>query len=204
MIKVIFYFLLVSIGAGLVQMKIPLFGRHSKRWEEQNYAQRFGGIFFPAFIALVVIFLFNEYKTAQLPTLNEEMLMNGAEYCLVTDLNEIGDADYAYEIKSGSSQEEICGIISSICIDLKREDDFVNVRYENGEYIIINNGITIGRAVINDNNRFVENILLQLKVDERFSVTFRREYQKIQKNTIYSVDQMILLSYNLIKNSNNY
>ena len=54
------------------------------------------------------------------------------------------------EIKSGSSQEEICGIISSICIDLKREDDFVNVRYENGEYIIINNGITIGRAVIND------------------------------------------------------
>ena len=40
------------------------------------------------------------------------MLMNGAEYCLVTDLNEIGDADYAYEIKSGSSQEEICGIIS--------------------------------------------------------------------------------------------
>lgn len=63
--------------------------------------------------------LFNEYKTAQLPTLNEEMLMNGAEYCLVTDLNEIGDADYAYEIKSGSSQEEICGIISSICIDLK-------------------------------------------------------------------------------------
>lgn len=120
-------------------MKIPLFGRHSKRWEEQNYAQRFGGIF-----------LFNEYKTAQLPTLNEEMLMNGAEYCLVTDLNEIGDADYAYEIKSGSSQEEICGIISSICIDLKREDDFVNVRYENGEYIIINNGITIGRAVIKD------------------------------------------------------
>ena len=141
MIKVIFYFLLVSIGAGLVQMKIPLFGRHSKRWEEQNYAQRFGGIFFPAFIALVVIFLFNEYKTAQLPTLNEEMLMNGAEYCLVTDLN---------EIKSGSSQEEICGIISSICIDLKREDDLVNVRYENGEYIIISNGITIGRAVIND------------------------------------------------------
>ena len=131
-------------------MKIPLFGRHSKRWEEQNYAQLFGGIFFPTFIALVVIFLFNEYKTAQLPTLNEEMLMNGAEYCLVTDLNEIGDAGYAYEIKSGSSQEEICGIISSICIDLKREDDFVNVRYENGEYIIINNGITIGRAVIND------------------------------------------------------
>ena len=139
LIKVIFYFLLVSIGAGLVQMKIPLFGRHSKRWEEQNYAQRFGGIFF-----------FNEYKTAQLPTLNEEMLMNGAEYCLVTDLNEIGDADYAYEIKSGSSQEEICGIISSICIDLKGEDDLVNARYENGEYIIISNGITIGRAVIND------------------------------------------------------
>lgn len=69
---------------------------------------------------------------------------------MVTDLNEIGDADYAYEIKSGSSQEEICGIISSICIDLKGEDDLVNARYENGEYIIINNGITIGRAVIND------------------------------------------------------
>lgn len=86
MIKGIFYFLLVSIGAGLVQMKIPLFGRHSKRWEEQNYAQRFGGIFFPTFIALVVIFLFNEYKTAQLPTLNEEMLMNGAEYCLATSI----------------------------------------------------------------------------------------------------------------------
>ena len=50
LIKVIFYFLLVSIGAGLVQMKIPLFGRHSKRWEEQNYAQRFGGIFFLALL----------------------------------------------------------------------------------------------------------------------------------------------------------
>ena len=37
---------------------------------------------------------------------------------------------------------------------------------------------------------------MQLKVDERFSVTFRREYQKIQKNTIYPVDRMILLSYN--------
>ena len=37
--------------------------------------------------------------------------MNGAEYCLVTDPNEIGDADFAYEIKSGSSQEDICGII---------------------------------------------------------------------------------------------
>lgn len=33
---------------------------------------------------------------------------------------------------------------------LKREDDLVNARYENGEYIIISNGITIGRAVIND------------------------------------------------------
>ena len=125
-------------------MKIPLFGRHSKRWEEQNYAQRFGGIFSGIHCACSYL-LFNEYKTAQLPTLNEEMLMNGAEYCLVTDLNEIGDADYAYEIKSGSSQEEICGIISSICIDLKGEDDLVNARYENGEYIIISNGITIGR-----------------------------------------------------------
>ena len=115
----------------------------------QNYAQRFGGIF-PAFIGACSYLLFNEYKTAQLPTLNEEMLMNGAGIVWPTDLNEIGDADYAYEIKSGSSQEEICGIISSICIDLKGEDDLVNARYENGEYIIISNGITIGRAVIND------------------------------------------------------
>ena len=84
----------------------------------------------------------NEYRiaTRKMLGLNQER----------TDLNEIGDADYAYEIKSGSSQEEICGIISSICIDLKREDDLVNARYENGEYIIISNGITIGRAVIND------------------------------------------------------
>ena len=110
----------------------------------------FGGILFSGIHCACSYLLFNEYKTAQLPTLNEEMLMNGAEYCLVTDLNEIGDADYAYEIKSGSSQEEICGIISSICIDLKGEDDLVNARYENGEYIIISNGITIGRAVIND------------------------------------------------------
>ena len=90
LIKVIFYFLLVSIGAGLVQMKIPLFGRHSKRWEEQNYAQRFGGIFFPAFIALVVIFLFNEYKTAQLPTLNEELMCMGAGFCWVQEMIELG------------------------------------------------------------------------------------------------------------------
>lgn len=67
MIKVIFYFLLVSIGAGLVQMKIPLFGRHSKRWEEQNYAQRFGGIFFPTFIALVVIFYLMSIRRLNYP-----------------------------------------------------------------------------------------------------------------------------------------
>ena len=77
MIKVIFYFLLVSIGAGLVQMKnTAVWSFIASGGKNKNYAQRFGGIFFPTFIALVVIFLFNEYKTAQLPTLNEEMLMN--------------------------------------------------------------------------------------------------------------------------------
>lgn len=129
-------------------MIMPLFGRNGKRWEEQSYAQRFCGIFFPAFIALVVIFLFDEYKTAQSPTLNEEMLMNGAEYCLVTNPNEIEDADYAFEIISGKSHEEVCGIISSICADLKKGNNLVYARFENGEYTIISNDITIGRASI--------------------------------------------------------
>jgi hypothetical protein len=133
-VNVIFCLLFVSIGVSLIQMKIPLFGR----------------TFFPIFIALVVLFLLYEYKTALSPTMNEEMLTNGTEYCLVTDPSEIGDADLAYEIKSGRSQEDICEIISNICIDLKKGTDSAYARYENGEFVIINDNITIGRAAIYD------------------------------------------------------
>lgn len=150
MVNSIFWLLFVSIGVSLIQMKVPLFGRNDKRWEEQNYIQRFSSIFFPMFIALVILFVFNEYKTAQSPTMNEQMLMDGTKYCLVTDPNEIGDADFAYEIKSGTSQENICEIISNICIDLKKGNGSVDARYENGEFIIISNNITIGRVTIYD------------------------------------------------------
>jgi hypothetical protein len=149
-VNVIFCLLFVSIGVSLIQMKIPLFGRNGKRWEKQNYVQRFGSTFFPIFIALVVLFLLYEYKTALSPTMNEEMLTNGTEYCLVTDPSEIGDADFAYEIKSGRSQEDICEIISNICIDLKKGNDSAYARYENGEFIIISDNITIGRVDIYD------------------------------------------------------
>ncbi len=150
MVNSIFWFLFVSIGVSLIQMKAPLFGRNDKRWEKQNYIQRVGSIFFPIFIALVILFVFNEYKAAQSLTMNEQMLMNGTKYCLVTDQNEIGDADFAYEIKSGTSQENICEIISNICIDLKKGNGSVYARYENGEFIIISNKITIGRVTIYD------------------------------------------------------
>lgn len=144
MVKAIFLFLFVSIGVSLIQMKIPLFGRNGKRWEKQNYVQRFSSTFFPIFIALIVLFLLYEYKTAQSPTMNEKMLMNGTEYCLVTDPNEIGDADFAYEIKSGTSQEDICEIISNICIDLKKGNGSAYARYENGEFTVIDNGVNLG------------------------------------------------------------
>jgi hypothetical protein len=62
-VNVIFWLLFVSIGVSLIQMKIPLFGRSGKRWEKQNYVQRFGSTFFPIFIALVVLFLLDNYKT---------------------------------------------------------------------------------------------------------------------------------------------
>lgn len=150
MVNAIFGFLFVSIFVSLIQMKIPLFGRNGKRWEKQNFVQRFCSTFFPIFFALVVLFLLNEYKTAQLPAMNEKMLMNGAEYCLVTDPNEIGDADFAYEIKRGRSQEDICEIISNICRDLKKGNGSAYARYENGEFIIISSNITIGRAAIYD------------------------------------------------------
>ena len=57
--------------------------------------------------------------------------------------------NYAYEIKSGSTRGDLRNYIKYM-YRLKREDDLVNARYENGEYIIISNGIKIGRAVIND------------------------------------------------------
>jgi hypothetical protein len=82
--------------------------------------------------------------------MNEQMLMNGAKYCLVTDPKEIGDADFVYEIKSETSQEDICEIISDICKDLKKGNDSVYSRYENGEFIIISDNITIGRVDIYD------------------------------------------------------
>ena len=100
---------------------------------------------FPCIYCTRCSFLFAEYKITQLLTFNEELLMNGAEYCLVTDPNEIGDADFAYEIKSGSSQEDICGIISSICGAIKNENGLIHARYENGEYIIFSDNTTIGR-----------------------------------------------------------
>jgi hypothetical protein len=131
-------------------MKVPLFGRSSMRWEKQSYIQRFGSTFVPVFIALTALYLLNEYKTAQSPTMNEEMLIDGTEYCLVTDPDEIGDADFAYEIKSGTSQEDICEIISDICTDLKKGNGSVYARYENGEFIILSNEMTIGRAAIYD------------------------------------------------------
>jgi hypothetical protein len=149
-VNTLFLLLCVSIGVSLIQMKVPLFGRNHKRWEKQNYIQRFSSVFFPIFIALVILFLFNEYKTAQSPTMNEQMLMNGTKYCLVTDLNEIGDADFAYEIKSETSQDNICEIISEICKDLKKGNDSVYARYENGEFIIVSDNITIGRVDIYD------------------------------------------------------
>ena len=80
-------FLLVSIGAGLVaDENTAVWSSLASGGKNKIMHSGLAVSFFPAFIALVVIFLFNEYKTAQLPTLNEEMLMNGAEYCLVTDL----------------------------------------------------------------------------------------------------------------------
>ena len=150
MINTILWFLFISISVSLIQVKIPLFGRNSKRWENQNYIQRFCTTFFPIFFALVILFLLNEYRTAQMPTMNEKMLMNGTEYCLVTDPNEIKDADFAYEIKRGRSQEDICKIISNICRDLKKGNGTAYARYENGEFFIISNNITIGQAAIYD------------------------------------------------------
>ena len=52
----------------------------------------------------------------------------------------------------------------------------------------------------NESNRFIrkEELLNMCKACNKECT------KKIQKNTIYQVDRMILLSYNLIKNSNNY
>ncbi len=82
--------------------------------------------------------------------LNEEILMNGAEYCLVTNANEIGDADFVYEIKRDKSEEDICAIISSICKSLKIGTGSVYVKYENGAFVILNNNAIVGRAVTYD------------------------------------------------------
>ncbi len=150
MVNTILGFLFISICVSLIQMKIPLFGRNSKQWEKQNYVQRFCVTFFPVFFALLILFLLNEYRRAQLPTMNEEMLMNGAAYCLVTDPDEIGDADFVYEIKRGNSQADICEMIANICIDLKKGNGSAYARYENGEFIIISSGTTIGRATTYD------------------------------------------------------
>lgn len=151
MLKVIIIFTLADICLSLVSIKIPLFRRNSKRWEEETYLQRFCNSFFVPLIVFVFLVMINSYRDAASPSRAEKMLNNDeVKYYLISDVNKIGNADIVYEIKKGTGQEEICAIISSICKELNKGSDDVYAYYEKEEFIIMDNGLYIGKAAISE------------------------------------------------------
>ena len=79
------------------------------------------------------------------------MLIDGEiEYTFSSNEKDVGDGDIAFEIKQGQSPDQICKIIADICSALQRGSDNLDVHMEDGEYIIMDGNVKIGRVTTFD------------------------------------------------------
>lgn len=151
MIKMIIAFMIGDLLLSLLATKIPLFRRNSKKWEQETHVQRFSTVFFLPLIVFIIIVMIQNYNASGSPSDYEKMLERGEmDYFLVTAASEIGNADIVYEIKKEAGQNEICEIISDICMELNKAGSGVYVYMENGEYIIRDNEVSVGRVIVSE------------------------------------------------------
>lgn len=152
MIKAIIGFALAALVLSLINMKIPLFHRRNVlRWEKQTCLQRFCSTFFPSLIVFVICVMIFSYRNTNSPSDMEQKLESGElNYYLVTDAEEIGEADIVFEIKKDSDSGAICKIIPTICKEYNLTEGTVRVSAENGEYIIRENNVPIGNVTVSE------------------------------------------------------
>lgn len=150
--KAIMAFILADLCLSLIAVKIPLFRQHnSKKWEEETYLQRFCYCFFPSLIGFLLCVAVYSYKSANEPNSMEKALESGEwKYVLVTDINEIGDADIVYEISKGKDENEISQIIADICRTLEKTSDQVEVYFEYTVFMIKDHNVIIGNVAVSE------------------------------------------------------
>ncbi len=149
MVKVIIAFIIADFVLSLIRVKIPVFTRYGKKWEQKTYFQRFSEGFFPVLIVFLIGLSINYYHEVNNPTSYEQMLIDGdAEYLVVFGDDYIGDADVALEIKQGHSPDSICKIISNICKEdyIHKGGEALNVYADGEEYIIMDGDVNIGKV----------------------------------------------------------
>lgn len=165
MIKAIICFALVDMVLSLIATKIPLFRRrNSLRWERETPLQRFCNVFFLSLIIFVICVGVISWRESNSPSRLEKMLESGEEqYFLVSNVNEIGDADIVFEIKRDSTQKEICEMIPTICKEWGLTGDGVCVYPENEKFIIMDNNVQIGSVTVAEKEF---GLLLKIKWNE--------------------------------------
>ena len=158
MLKVIGAYTIAAFFLSLINVKIPIFSRrYIYKWQEKTYLKRFCDTFFPAVIGFLILLGINEYKEATSPNIIEQSLINNEqEYVFMYGIDEIGDADMAFEIKQGYTSAQIRNLILKIIRDqsyksiVPNMSDSHDVSFENGEYIIIDGDKNIGKVTTYD------------------------------------------------------
>lgn len=158
MIKVIVAYTIAALFLSLLNAKIPIFSwRFFYKWQEKTYLRRFCDTFIPAVIGFLILLGINEYREATSPNIIEQSLINNEqEYVLMYGIDEIGDADMAFEIKQGYTSAQIRNLVLKILRDQTYESivpdisDRLDVSYENGEYIIMDGDGNIGKVTTYD------------------------------------------------------
>lgn len=157
MVKVIVAFIIADFILSLIRVKIPIFTRYGKKWEQKTYLQRFSEGFFPVLIVFLIALGINEYHEATTPNSIEQSLINNEqEYVFMYGIDEIEDADMVFEIKEGYSSAQICNLILKIMRDQSYKSivpdmsDNHDVAFENGEYIIMDGDKNIGKVTTYD------------------------------------------------------
>ena len=161
MLQVIIIFIIVDVIVSLLYVKIPFFNQRFlifrpgtvKRWEQKSYIRRFCECFFPVLVVFLIGISIHYHHENNSPTGFEQMLIDGgAEYLAVFGEDYDGDADVAFEIKSGQSPDKICKIISDICREdyIRKGSDNLNVYAEGEEYVIMDGNVNIGKVITVD------------------------------------------------------
>lgn len=159
MIKMIIVFIIVDAILSLIYIKVPFHSQRYlvfrpdaiKKWEQKSYIRRYCECFFAVLAVFLICISVNYYNEVNNPSSFEQMLIDGEiEYTFSSNEKDVGDGDIAFEIKQGQSSDQICKIIADICGVLQRGSDNLDVHMEDGEYIIMDGNVQIGRVTTFD------------------------------------------------------